>query len=78
MTFIQQPSISRKATNSFVAMTPLNVYLEQVRNISDSARAKHKGLTYYPNTFGGLYGQQEVLKEKVVLQLIGFENTESE
>lgn len=58
---------------SFAAMTPYQIYLQQVRGLSDSIRASAAGLTYIPPQLGGLEGQLAVLQGNIVLQLIDFQ-----
>jgi hypothetical protein len=58
---------------SFAAMTPYQIYLQQVRGVTDSIRAQAAGLTYIPPQLGGLEGQLAVLEDNIVLQLIDFQ-----
>jgi hypothetical protein len=55
-------------------VSPFQLYLEQVKGVSDSYRASRAGLSYYPSQFGGLKGQRLVLADQPVLQLIDFKN----
>jgi hypothetical protein len=54
-------------------MTPYQIYMQQVRGVSDSIRALAAGLTYIPPQLGGLEGQLAVLEDNIVLQLIDFQ-----
>lgn len=56
----------------FAEMTPYQVYLQQVRGVSDNIRAAAQGFNYIAPQFGGLTGQLQVLTEEIVLQLIDF------
>jgi len=54
------------------AITPVKLYLDQVKNIMDGVRAASNGQAFIPNQYGGLFGQRETLREKVVLQTVDF------
>ena len=53
-------------------MTPYNVYLEQVRGVSDSIRVTAAGLQYYPLQFGGLKGQRLASTSVEVIDIMDF------
>jgi hypothetical protein len=55
------------------AMTPHEVYLQQVKAIYDGARAVNDGVTYVPAQLGGLTGQRQVIEDAAVVELIIFE-----
>lgn len=57
---------------SLVALTPLNLYLERVKSISDGIRFSNDGLDYLPMQFGGISGQQESLVANSVIKIINF------
>jgi hypothetical protein len=54
-------------------MSPYEVFLQQVKGAYDGIRAGRIDMTYYPSQFGGLFGQQQVLGEVVVLEVTDFE-----
>lgn len=56
-----------------VALTPLNLYYERIKSITDSLRASAKGLDYIPLQFGGILGQQESLLANATVKIIDFE-----
>lgn len=60
----------------FERITPYQLYLEQIRNITDGIRYEAKGLEHLPVQFGGLKGQRQTINEQVVLQLIDFQIVE--
>lgn len=70
-------SVVKKSGQKFLptlrAMTPYEVYLNQVRSAIDPIRAQRKGLTYLPPQLGGLEGQRKVLEQSLVIQVIDFE-----
>ena len=55
-----------------LALTPYNLYLEQVRGISDAIRVTSSGLQYYPLQFGGLKGQRVASAEPTVIDIMDF------
>lgn len=54
-------------------MTPLELYLQRVNATFQNIRKTREGLAYTPAQFGGLFGQQEVANQSVVLELTEFE-----
>lgn len=73
MTYILNNAAKEKLIPRLVAMTPYQVYLNQIRSALEPIRFLAKGLEYFPPQLGGLGGQREVIKEAVVLQMIDFE-----
>ena len=65
---IQKDIISPRS----VALTPLNLYVERVRSVSDSLRFQNQGFEYTPLQFGGIKGQQQSLLASAVISLIDF------
>jgi hypothetical protein len=66
-------AVSSKIIPKLVAITPLEVYLLQVKGAFDSIRTERRDMDYIPPQFGGPFGQLEVLNEAVVLEIIDFE-----
>lgn len=62
-----------KIINKLVAMTPREVYLQRVKSTYDSFRFTASGKTYIPPSFGGLFGQQLMVNNPNVLEIIEFE-----
>lgn len=58
-----------------VALTPYQVYLEQVKGVSDSIRATSAGVQYYPLQFGGLKGQRQASYGVNVVDVLTFQST---
>lgn len=56
----------------FVAISPYEVYLNQVKGTIDNIRFTAQGMSYAPPQFGGLDGQLDVLTQSVVLQVTDF------
>jgi hypothetical protein len=61
-----------------VALTPLNLYIERAKSISQQLRASSAGLSYTPLQFGGINGQQESLKANAIVRLVDFNITGTE
>lgn len=76
MTIILKPLKKNSASTRMVRLSPYQMYVEQVRGISDKIRATNASLSYYPAQFGGIKGQRENLNSQVIVQLIDFENNE--
>jgi len=59
----------------FVAITPLELYLQQVKGTYDAIRVLNSGedMTYIPPQMGGIMGQREVQDQQIVLELTDFE-----
>lgn len=61
-----------------IPLSPLNLYLERVKSVTDSLRAQADQLSYTPLQFGGLKGQQESLLANSVVRIIDFKITSDE
>ena len=71
-------AIVSQARNDYVIpsmypLTPINMYLERVKTISNSLRTMNAGLAYVPFDFGGLLGQQQSLTVNSVIKVIDFQ-----
>jgi hypothetical protein len=73
MARIIKPPTGEKLRPKFVAMTPYQVYLQQVKGCIDQIRYDAQDMDYIPPQLGGLSGQRQVISEAVVLQIIEFE-----
>lgn len=73
MARVIKPQTGEKLRPRHVAMTPYQVYLQQVKGCIDQIRYSAMGLDYIPPQLGGLSGQRQVINEAVVLQTIEFE-----
>ena len=73
---IQIPGKKQFVTSRYVAMTPLNLYLEELLSISEGVRSLNESLDYVPAQLGGIQGQLGVLIDKAVIQLTDFKNNE--
>lgn len=62
-----------KIINRLVAMTPREVYLQRVKSTYDSFRFTGAGKSYVPPSFGGIFGQQILVNNPNVLEVIEFE-----
>lgn len=66
---VQPPKIIPRLT----AMSPYEIYLQQVKAAYDGIRSSRLNLSYYPAQFGGIFGQRDVINEVVVLELTDFQ-----
>jgi hypothetical protein len=66
-----------KINSQYKIMSPVQIYLEQINACIDSIRATNNNLSYTPNQLGGIFMQQNVLTDDVVLQVINFSVTGS-
>lgn len=66
-----------KLNSQYKIMSPVQVYLEQINACIDGIRATNDSLSYTPNQLGGIFMQQNVLTNDVVLQVINFSVTGS-
>jgi hypothetical protein len=71
----KQPQQPPKIVSRLAAITPYELYIQQVKGSYDAIRAGRDNSSYFPNQFGGLQGQLIVLDEVLVLDLIDFEVT---
>lgn len=64
-----------KILPKLVAMTPYQVYLNQITSMIEPIRIANvdSTRTYIPPQFGGLEGQRGLVEEAVILELITFE-----
>lgn len=74
MSTIIHPKKSLSVTTRMVNLSPYELFLEQVRGVSENIRVVNKGLTYIPPQFGGLKGQLVGLNDQPVVQMVDFEN----
>lgn len=56
-----------------VALSPLNLYIERVRSVSDNIRFSSLGYDYIPLQLGGIKGQQQSLLANSVISLVDFQ-----
>lgn len=56
-----------------VPVTPLEIFLQQIKGTFDAIRVERLDMTYYPPQLGGIFGQREVMAETLVLELTDFE-----
>lgn len=59
-------------TPSLRALTPLNLYLERVKSVTDALRASAVNQDYIPLQFGGISGQQQSLIANSVVKIVDF------
>lgn len=74
MSAVTTPNNGLTVRPRIALMSPYQLYIEQIRGVSDSFRASRSGLTYIPPQFGGLKGQLTVIADQPVLQMVDFTN----
>jgi hypothetical protein len=71
MPIIKPPS-RNSVIPKIIALTPMNLYLERVKGVSEKLRAGAEDLDYIPLQFGGIKGQQESLQAASTIKVIDF------
>lgn len=74
MKVIKDPYDRSQVLSRTVALTPYQIYLEQVRAVSDNIRYTNRGLDYYPLQFGGLKGQREAITNTAIVDILDFQS----
>ena len=74
MKVISDPYNKNQVRSRTTPLSPYQVYLEQIRSVSDSIRATSRSLTYYPLQFGGLKGQREAITAVAVVDILDFQS----
>jgi hypothetical protein len=64
---------STKLLPKLVAMSPYEVYTNQIKASLEAIRFTSKGVDYIPPQLGGITGQRQIITEGAVLQLIEFQ-----
>ena len=64
-----------QVSSKTIALSPYQVYLEQVKGMSENIRATSAGLQYYPLQFGGLKGQRVASSGVNVVDVMTFQST---
>lgn len=75
---ILKPPSRNSVTPSVVALTPLNMYMERIKSVTEKLRASNLGLDYVPLQFGGIQGQQESLLANSAIKIVDFKITSTE
>lgn len=65
--------MTQKIIPKFIPMTAHEIYLQRTYSTFDAIRKTAKGLTYLPNQFGGIHGQQALREASTVLEITEFE-----
>lgn len=63
-----------KIIHNMVSVTPKELYLQRVKATYDALRQSRQGRDYVPPSFGGLFGQQTLVDNPNVLEIINFES----
>lgn len=69
---IQTTSNNETVNTRTVSLTPLNLYIERCRAITDRIRQENQGYDYTPFQIGGLKGQQQALILNIVASVVDF------
>lgn len=77
MAIIKQPPRNSVGAH-IVPLTPLNLYIERVKSVTEKLRADMNSLEYVPLQFGGILGQQESLLANSAIKIVDFNITETE
>lgn len=72
---ILKPVPKNSIRSRVIPLTPLNLFVERLRAVSDGVRIPTQGLTYTPLQFGGLKGQQQSLLAESAVRIIDFKIT---
>ena len=67
--------MSTKIIPKYTNITPKELYMELINSTYDQIRQTNNGLTYIPTQFGGIFGQNVVLREGLVMEVTKFEVT---
>lgn len=65
---------SPKIINTMKPITPKTLYLERVKATYQGLREESRGREYIPPSFGGIFGQQALVSNPNVLEMIEFES----
>lgn len=65
--------MSNKIIPRLLPVTPKEMYLQLVNSTYDSIRQVNNGYEYVPSQFGGIFGQEVILKEGLVMEITTFE-----
>ncbi len=74
MKVIKDPYGKNHIVSRTTALTPYQVYLEQVRSVSDNMRYADTDVEYYPMQFGGLKGQRQAITGVAVVDILNFKS----
>ena len=62
-----------KIIPKLVQVTPKEMYSRIVSSTYDNIRNSNKGLAYIPSQFGGIFGQEYIQAQSMVMELTDFE-----
>lgn len=65
--------MTQKIIPKLIPMTAHQVYLQRTYSTFNAMRKTADGLTYLPNQFGGIQGQQRIIETSPVLEITEFE-----
>lgn len=75
---VLKPPSRNSVTPKVIALSPLNLYLERVKSVTEKLRAGSLDLDYVPLQFGGIQGQQESLLANSAIKIVDFKITDDE
>ena len=65
--------MSNKILPKLLPITPNELYLQLVNGTYDIIRQTNQGMTYIPAQFGGIFGQEVILEQGIVMTVTSFE-----
>jgi hypothetical protein len=65
--------MSNRILPKLLPITPKELYLQLVGGTYDNIRQTNAGLTYIPAQFGGIFGQEIILTQGLVMEVTTFE-----
>lgn len=65
--------MSNKIIPKIVPVTPKEMYLQIINGTYDGIRQVNNGYVYIPSQFGGIFGQEVILREGLVMEITPFE-----
>ena len=62
-----------KILPKLLPITPNEIYLQLVTGTTENIRQSNRGLDYIPAQYGGIFGQQTIIEEGLVMEVTTFE-----
>lgn len=75
---ILKPPSRNSVSPKVLPLSPLNLYVERIKCVTNKLRADSAGLDYVPLQFGGILGQQESLLANSAIKIVDFKVVDSE
>lgn len=65
--------MTNKVLPKLLSITPMELYSQLVSGTYDKIRQNRNGYSYIPSQFGGIFGQELILKDGLVMEITKFE-----